>query len=249
MGMSRAAKMVMTNYRSRNQNNRAEGNGGEMNRSEMYGQGYGEGYRNDGSGSMEMEMRRRRDSRGRYAEDENKTEMRRGGYRNEMNEMTDAPEPGGLPAENRYQAEGRMENRMEYPKPYALPRPIGFHGSDEKQQMHKGNTEKHQGKESKELDPKTAYEWSEMLQNEDGSKGVHWTEEEVKPYMMQVRFSGNPIEFWIMMNALYSDYCKVAKRYGVDRPEFFAEMTKAWLEDKDAVQNKAAMYYECIVKH
>ena len=249
MGMSRAAKMVMTNYRSRNQNNRAEGNGGEMNRSEMYGQGYGEGYRNDGSGSMEREMRRRRDSRGRYAENENETEMRRGGYRNEMTEMTDVPEPGGLPAENRYQAEGRMENRMEYPKPYALPRPIGFHGSDEKQQMHKGNTEKHQGKESKELDPKTAYEWSEMLQNEDGSKGVHWTEEEVKPYMMQVRFSGNPIEFWIMMNALYSDYCKVAKRYGVDRPEFFAEMTKSWLEDKDAVQNKAAMYYECIVKH
>ena len=51
------------------------------------------------------------------------------------------------------------------------------------------------------------------------------------------------------MNAMYSDYCKVAKRYGVDRPEFFAEMAKAWLEDKDAVPNKAAMYYDCIVKH
>lgn len=225
--------MLLADYRSRNANNEYNGT-----------------YNVEiGNYNEAAEMRRRRDSRGRYAEDENETEMRRGGYRNEMNEMTDAPEPGGLPAGNRYQAEGRMENRMEYPKPYALPRPIGFHGSDEKQQMHKGNTEKHQGKESKELDPKTAYEWSEMLQNEDGSKGVHWTEEEVKPYMMQVRFSGNPIEFWIMMNALYSDYCKVAKRYGVDRPEFFAEMTKAWLEDKDAVQNKAAMYYECIVKH
>ena len=56
MGMSRAAKMVMTNYRSRNENNRAEGNGGEMNHSEMYGQGYGEGYRNDGSGSMDPDV-------------------------------------------------------------------------------------------------------------------------------------------------------------------------------------------------
>ena len=45
------------------------------------------------------------------------------------------------------------------------------------------------------------------------------------------------------------DYCKIAKKYGVDRPEYYAELTKAWLEDKDAVPEKAGLYYKYIVEH
>lgn len=232
MGMSRAAKMFMTGYRSRN-----EGNYGEM-----------QNYRNEGN-QMEMaEMRRRRDSRGRYAQMENygneangyQNEMR--GYRNEMegyrNEMREAPDPGGLPANSYYQEQNKKEQRDEYPKPHLLPRkqPIGFHTSSEQSE-----------KKRKELDKQTAHEWVESMEGEDEAK---WKDmEEVKPFMMQAKFSGNPIEFWAIMNAMYTDYCKVAKRFGVDRPEFFAELAKAWLEDEDAVPNKAAMYYDCIVKH
>jgi hypothetical protein len=51
------------------------------------------------------------------------------------------------------------------------------------------------------------------------------------------------------MNALYSDYYGVAKKYNMLTPEFFADMSMAFINDKDAVPNKVAMYYECIVEH
>lgn len=225
--------MLLTDYRSRNANNEYNGT-----------------YNVEiGNYNEAAEMRRRRDSRGRYAQAEGynneangyQNEMR--GYRNEMegyrNEMREAPDPNGLPANSYYQEQNKKEQRDEYTKPHLLPRkqPMGFQGGAEQEKKHH------------ELDEKTAREWSKMMKGDDGSEGARWSEDDVKPLMMQVRFSGNPLEFWVIMNAMYSDYCKVAKRYGVDRPEFFAELAKAWLEDKDAVPNKAAMYYDCIVKH
>ena len=51
-----------------------------------------------------------------------------------------------------------------------------------------------------------------------------------------------------MMNAMYSDYCEVAKKYGVDQTDFYADMAKAWMNDKDAKKNKSALYYECVVE-
>ena len=55
-------------------------------------------------------------------------------------------------------------------------------------------------------------------------------------------------EFWAVMNALYSDYYTVAKKYNVLIPDFFADMAMAFINDKDAVRNKTAVYYECIVE-
>jgi hypothetical protein len=46
-----------------------------------------------------------------------------------------------------------------------------------------------------------------------------------------------------------SDYGKVAKKYGVDKADFYADLAKAWLDDKDAVPGKAMIYYDCIVQH
>jgi hypothetical protein len=49
----------------------------------------------------------------------------------------------------------------------------------------------------------------------------------------------------------YSDYCKVAQKYGVDRPEFYADMAKAFLKDKDfhgEPEEKLYLYYKCIVE-
>lgn len=31
-------------------------------------------------------------------------------------------------------------------------------------------------------------------------------------------------------------------------PEVYAKMVKAWIDDPDAVKNKTAMYYRCIVE-
>ena len=264
MGMSRAAKMVMTGYRSRNEGNRAEGNRnegyrsennyGEMNRSEMYGEGYDNRYEgnrseNNRSEGNNMEMRRRRDSRGRFMQAEGYEgrgyqnegmEGYRSEGRNEMRGYRNAA--GNVSPEDQAIADGRMVNNEAYPRPYLLPRAIGFRGSEMDDQ--KGHAEHH----GRELDMQTAKEWAQKLESEDGSKGARWTIEQVKPLMMQVKFSGNPLEFWIIMNSLYSDFCKMAEKYEVDTPEFFAEMAKAWLEDKDAKPHKAMLYYDCIVK-
>lgn len=208
------------------------------------------------------EMRRRRDRRGRYMMEDD--EMRMGDYpesrfrdrrgrehydngryapmRNQRTDFNN--ERGGEGNEYEYEF-GDVEANF---RPYLLPkRTMGFSsdGIDGKQQHYsRGRASSEEG-----LDERTAHEWSKKMKNADGSTGAHWTKEQVKPYMNQVGYQGDEIEFWIIMNAMYSDYCKVAKKYGVDRPEYYAEIAKAWLDDKDAVPDKAAAYYECIVKH
>lgn len=99
------------------------------------------------------------------------------------------------------------------------------------------------------FDMEIAREWVENMRNEDGSTGAHWTMEQVKPIMQQKGVDAEPEEFWAIMNALYSDFCKVAKKHNVSTVDFYADMAKAWLDDKDAVKDKAAAYYEYVVRH
>lgn len=40
--------------------------------------------------------------------------------------------------------------------------------------------------------------------------------------------------------------CQVAKRQSVDTPGFYADMAKAFLEDADAADGKAYLYWDCI---
>lgn len=103
------------------------------------------------------------------------------------------------------------------------------------------------GKTTK-LTREMADEWTEGLQNEDGSTGPHWTMEQVKQVMAQRNIKAEPIEFYAVMNALYADYCKVFQKHNVNKIDMYADLTSAWLEDKDAEEGKAALYYECIVK-
>lgn len=104
------------------------------------------------------------------------------------------------------------------------------------------------------LTKEKAKEWVENMENEDEShpEGGKWTMEEVKPYAQKLGIPAEGqkfIDFYAMMNAMYSDYYKVAKKYNVATPDFFAEMAKSWIDDSDAVKNKTAIYYDCIVKH
>lgn len=100
-----------------------------------------------------------------------------------------------------------------------------------------------------DLDQVTAEQWMRSLPKDDGAKGPKWTKEQVRPYMAQVGYTGPEYKFWAVMNALYSDYCKIARKYGHDRPEYYADLAKAWLEDRDANPEKAGLYYRYIVKH
>lgn len=96
--------------------------------------------------------------------------------------------------------------------------------------------------------------WKHEMKNEDGSHGEHFTKEHVKQVAQQVGINMHEIgevPFCLAMNMMYSDYCAVAKKFGVDRPEFYAEMAKAFLHDKDfdgEPEEKLYLYYKCIVE-
>lgn len=101
---------------------------------------------------------------------------------------------------------------------------------------------------SKPMDRETAKEWVRGMKNSDGSSGEHWSFEQTSQVMRQKGIDCNPAEWYAIMNAVWSDYGKIAEKYGVDKVDFWADLTKAWLMDKDAHADKAALYYECIVK-
>ena len=52
------------------------------------------------------------------------------------------------------------------------------------------------------------------------------------------------------MNMMYSDYYPVAVEFGLNRPEFYAALAKAFLVDKDGhgPERKLMKYYEHVVK-
>lgn len=99
-------------------------------------------------------------------------------------------------------------------------------------------------------------QWKHMMENEDGTHGPHYD-------MQQVMHAADKIgidfdkdefdekEFCMAINMMYSDYCKVAKKYiSPDRElMFFAELAKAFLCDEDGpgASEKLALYYNCIV--
>lgn len=93
-----------------------------------------------------------------------------------------------------------------------------------------------------------ALEWTEGMENEDGTHGAHWSLEQAKQVMAQRGIECDPLEFWVALNMMYSDYSMVAKKLNVNTIEFYACMAKAFLDDKDAVDDKLAAYYEYIVK-
>lgn len=95
-----------------------------------------------------------------------------------------------------------------------------------------------------------ADEWMSKIINEDGTKGAHWSMDDVKRLMQQRGVECDPIKLWVAMNAEYSDRQKVNKKYGVDRPEYYMDAAIAfWLKDADAVKDKLSAYYTYVVKH
>jgi len=84
-----------------------------------------------------------------------------------------------------------------------------------------------------------ADEWMAQIQNEDGTHGPHWTLEQTKQVMAQKGAKIDPLEFWVILNSMYADYCKVLKKYGVgDKLDLYVDMAKAFIEDKTLGKGK-----------
>lgn len=97
------------------------------------------------------------------------------------------------------------------------------------------------------MDRKTAEEWTAKMDNEDGTKGAHWSYEQITQLMPQKNIECDPAEFYAAVNMMYSDYCKIAKQFNINTVDFYFAMAKAFLDDEDAEENKIGKYYEYIV--
>lgn len=101
------------------------------------------------------------------------------------------------------------------------------------------------------LDRETAVRWMERMENADGSTGPHWTMEQAAAVADSLGIHGvAPWAWGAAMNMMYSDYYPVAVDFGLNRPDFYAALAKAFLLDKDGPgpEEKLLRYYEYVVK-
>ncbi len=108
---------------------------------------------------------------------------------------------------------------------------------------------KHSG-EMTEADMKA---WAAKMENCDGSRGPHWTLEQTTNMAENMGMTWEKVSrvcWWVTMNMMYSDYCEVAAKYGVAISEFYADMARAFLMDRDGPgpKEKLAGYYHGIVQ-
>lgn len=90
--------------------------------------------------------------------------------------------------------------------------------------------------------------WVEHMENSDGTKGAQWTMDETSEMAKSMGVYLPACIWFAAVNMMRSDYCMVARKHGVDKPEFYADMAQAFLFDKDAgePEEKIAAYYHCV---
>lgn len=95
--------------------------------------------------------------------------------------------------------------------------------------------------------------WTARMKNADGTTGPHWTMEQTTAVAESMGIQAPAVPRWawgVTMNMMYSDYYPVAVEFGLNRPEFYAALAKAFLLDKDGPgpEQKLMAYYEHIAK-
>lgn len=95
-----------------------------------------------------------------------------------------------------------------------------------------------------------ARRWTEHMENDDGSMGAHWTLEQTTAVANSIGVHVDPWIWFAALNMEYSDNSDVAQKYGLDRPEYYADLAKAFLFDEDGggPEAKIAGYYHGIVE-
>lgn len=156
--------------------------------------------------------------------------------------------------------EGGSDNRMEGGSNIVDMRQYGRRYNPDRSRMMMGGQQDSMQKrmigfssskgDDEHLTREEAEKWVEGMKSEDGKKGPRWSFDQIKQYAGNFGIEGeeNVIEFFAVMNALATDYGKVAKKHGVDKVDFWADMSKAFIHDKDANPGKVKLYYECIAK-
>lgn len=184
---------------------------------------------------------------GRFAPRNEYDPPRSNGDEPEMNRYPMTPH---IPPLYEYQRRGEWEDRR--PR-NAMPvsgfgsEPRSHYGQEKGHEMEMARGQD-QSWELEPLDEESAKKCLAQLKNEDGTTGPHWTLEQVKQVMAQKMLPGNPVEMWVAMNLMWSDYFNVGKKFNVNNTEFYIEMAKAFLHDKDGGDMKLEKYLEYVVK-
>jgi len=105
----------------------------------------------------------------------------------------------------------------------------------------------------REMTRDDAEAWAAHMENEDGTTGPHWGVDQTTAVAESMGMTWEKVSrpcWWITMNMMYSDYSGVAEKYGVSIAEFYADMARAFLMDKDGpgAKKKLAAYYHGIVE-
>lgn len=83
------------------------------------------------------------------------------------------------------------------------------------------------------------------MENEDGTRGGHWSQKEISDYAKSkgTRFSCfNEYDLAYAMNMVYSDYHGAVQ----DSAESYYRVAIAFLEDRDAPEGKAYLYWKAM---
>lgn len=91
--------------------------------------------------------------------------------------------------------------------------------------------------------------WVDSLIGADGTRGGRWSMEDVRSLAEKRGYTteAEMVEFWVVINMLRADYGEVMKHYGVSSPDLYADMARAWINDPDAVEDKAGKYMEHVL--
>lgn len=91
------------------------------------------------------------------------------------------------------------------------------------------------------------------MKNENGTVGAHWTLEQTTQVAQQYGINlnnhlYNKYDWFVTMNMFYSDYYKaVISMTNSDNVKYYVDLSKAWLEDKDASEGKMWYYFKYVI--
>lgn len=75
-------------------------------------------------------------------------------------------------------------------------------------------------------------------------KGQYWTYSQVMDLVKSKGITGDWINWYLVMNMVYNDFCGTAKAYGMQNDtEFYYHLAKDFMEDPDAKPMKVEKYF------
>lgn len=177
-----------------------------------------------------------------------------------MDEYDDTPQMGGYNAYNRMEARRGRDSRGRFAmagmddddeEDYSPRGSIGSSAKTHRGDMHaKGAAYTYDSRRqmddaemSDPVDEQTARMWVRKM-----SAGEHFKPEQAEQFRGMLCPHCDKWEWFVAINAMYSDYCETGKKIGVDRPEFYAHLAKDFLMDDDAGPHKLRKYMTVIPK-